>query len=231
MAEPAVTEAERIYRMLREKLTSGALPPGARLVHRRIAEEFNTSNIPVIDAIRRLAGDGLIEHAPNGAATVREWSLEDIQGLFRVRGSVEGYAGELFLRKATRLDRVLLKELAVEFESAYDSGDWKRRVDADRDFHMHIVKRANSCYITQVAENTGLLSRAFFSRFGAHTPVSDRTPVEEHFNIAEALCATDPNRARKACEEHVAHSLQRFLGLMHRASAHRADTPTEKEAS
>lgn len=206
-----MTEAERLYATLRERVVRGELKPGTRLVHRRIAQEFGTSNIPVIDAIRRLVGDGLVEDIPLKGAVVRRWTLDDIKALFRVRQAAEGQAAFLFAERASRMERVMLVELAHDYETAYDTGGWESRVAADVAFHGHLVEHSGSDYLVHLARSTGLISQGLFSRFGGHTPVNDRSPVREHHAIAQAAAAQEAEEADRLCGDHVRASLGRFL--------------------
>ena len=49
------TIANRISRVLADRIIAGTLEPGAKLKQDRIAEEFGTSHVPVREAFRRLA--------------------------------------------------------------------------------------------------------------------------------------------------------------------------------
>ena len=53
MSKPE-TAGDRIYHEIRSLIVSGEIKPGDRLVQRQLAGQFGTSNIPVVEAIRRL---------------------------------------------------------------------------------------------------------------------------------------------------------------------------------
>jgi len=59
---------EKVYRLLRERLESGAIPAGTVMRESVIAEELSISRAPVRRALERLQSDGLV--APHGAARV-----------------------------------------------------------------------------------------------------------------------------------------------------------------
>lgn len=52
---------ERVYAAIKQRLRSGAYPPGARLEPAVLADELNASVTPVRDALHRLTGERLVE--------------------------------------------------------------------------------------------------------------------------------------------------------------------------
>jgi len=56
-----LTKQERVYRAIRERILSGAYPPGYRVVIDALATELGVSALPVREAIRRLEAEGLVE--------------------------------------------------------------------------------------------------------------------------------------------------------------------------
>ncbi|MCJ9674875.1 GntR family transcriptional regulator, partial [Neorhizobium sp. SHOUNA12B] len=62
--EPEDTIASRISRVLADRIVRGELAPGARLRQDHIAEEFETSHVPVREAFRRLEAQGLAISEP-----------------------------------------------------------------------------------------------------------------------------------------------------------------------
>ena len=52
--------AGRIARVLSERIVSGLLSPGERLMQDHIAKEFQASHVPVREAFRKLEAQGLV---------------------------------------------------------------------------------------------------------------------------------------------------------------------------
>ena len=61
---------------LRRAILIGRYKPGERLVEDRLSAEFGIPRVPIREALRTLAGDGLVEVRPNRGATVALISLE-----------------------------------------------------------------------------------------------------------------------------------------------------------
>ena len=88
------TTHERIYESLKEALMNGTFWPGERLVVRDIAERFNTSPMPVREALRRLVSEQALFNHPNRGVIVPSATVQSIADLQRVRCSIEGAATE-----------------------------------------------------------------------------------------------------------------------------------------
>lgn len=54
--------AQRVYEQIREQIQTGKLPPGTRMVNRKLATELGTSMVPIREALNRLTSDRLLEH-------------------------------------------------------------------------------------------------------------------------------------------------------------------------
>jgi len=68
---------------IRERLQSGALPPGARATAVDLADELGLSTTPVREALSRLAGEGLLEDRRGQGYFVQRLGALDIADLYR----------------------------------------------------------------------------------------------------------------------------------------------------
>jgi DNA-binding transcriptional regulator YhcF (GntR family) len=69
--------AHQIYRGIRGKIISGALPQGSRLRERELAEEFRVSRVPLREAFPQLEADGFIQSSPRRGVRVTSLTLKD----------------------------------------------------------------------------------------------------------------------------------------------------------
>src|ERR1035437_3266117 len=95
----SITISDRVYRDLRRMILVGELPPGSRLVQRTLAAQLGISSIPVLEAIRRLQSDGLVDNYPGVGARVKTWDNDDVEGIFLFRETLEVTAAQLFAQK------------------------------------------------------------------------------------------------------------------------------------
>ena len=86
------TLSDLVYRRLRDAIIDGRLAAGMWLRQEALAQELGTSQLPVREAIRRLAAEGLAVRIPYKGVRVVEFSPEDIIDMFNVRITLESLA-------------------------------------------------------------------------------------------------------------------------------------------
>jgi DNA-binding GntR family transcriptional regulator len=103
---------EQVKDVLLQRIASGELQPGERLVETRIAQELGTSQAPVREALRDLQLLRLVESEPFRGSRVRVFDEEELIEVYPVRASLEELAAKLAAEKLRRCSA-----LEVEFEA------------------------------------------------------------------------------------------------------------------
>lgn len=205
-AETGLSARERVYRRLRREITTGQLAPGERLVYRKIAARLGTSPIPVIEAVRRLEGNGLLTSL-DGCTQVRRWRPEEYEDLFYIRAVHEGAACRLFAQRATDEDFELAEEYCRQYDAASDAGDVEAASDADLRLHFHIARAARSPELLRLVEHSGLI---FITLSNATLPPALRSArlklkatAPSHWTLLAALRSRNPEEAERVGRQHV----------------------------
>ena len=90
---------------LREAILEGVLAPGARLRQEDLAATFGTSRIPVREALRVLAYEGLVTSEPYRGFTVTSLpGVEDVEEIYDLRTVLEAHAIRLAVALLTDSD-------------------------------------------------------------------------------------------------------------------------------
>ncbi len=89
---------------LRRGILSGALESGQPLRQEQIARDFEVSAVPVREALRQLAGEGLVALSPNRGARVSQVSYEEAREITEIRVSLESLALRLSVPNMTEGD-------------------------------------------------------------------------------------------------------------------------------
>src|SRR3977135_605600 len=106
MDEPlARTVSAQIRIRIREKILSGAYPPGSQLLQDSIAAEFGSSKIPVREALLQLRSEGLVDIFAHRGFQVRPLSKAEVAEVFRLRLDLEPPAAAKGARAAAPEDR------------------------------------------------------------------------------------------------------------------------------
>ncbi|MGH3638320.1 MAG: GntR family transcriptional regulator, partial [Mycobacterium sp.] len=138
---------EAAYLAIRERILSGQLLPGSRLLEVDLAAELAVSRTPIREALPRLAAEGLIEMSPNRGATVRRWTDGEVHDIYRSRAELESLAGELATERIDTETLQRLEDLCLEMEQCGlepDDQSRDRLTDLNTEFHDTIRYAAKS---------------------------------------------------------------------------------------
>jgi len=92
-SEPrAGNRALSVMDRVREAVLDGSIGAGERLNEVQLSKTLAVSRTPVRAALQALAGEGLLDYAPNRGFTVREFPLPAIVDAYDIRASLEGVA-------------------------------------------------------------------------------------------------------------------------------------------
>jgi DNA-binding GntR family transcriptional regulator len=191
---------EQVKEALLQRIVSGELKPGERLVETRIAHELGTSQAPVREALRDLEQLRLVESEPFRGARVRGFGEEELVEVYPVRAALE----ELAAKEATRrLDgdvRALEREVQA-MRAAAKRGDTGALVRHDIEFHRRIVEAAGNQVLEQCWKSLGVEGRITITLYG--TFVEAEEAAERHVPILEAIRSRKPAAAGREARKHV----------------------------
>lgn len=190
---------EIVAETLRERIMRGELQPGEGLPMRALAEEFGVSVIPVRDALRLLAGEGLVELQPHRGARVVRISELDLEQIFLARLPLELLAATKALEALTPVDLRALGRLETQMERTRDARRW---LELNRQFHMEMYERSGYPRIVRIIEGLWDLVEPYLLLF-----MRNRDAVvnaeREHREMLEAGEAGDAARLRALVAKHL----------------------------
>lgn len=210
--EEARTTNDAVYYRMRKEIATGVLAPGTQLVHRKLAQRMGTSTIPVVDALRRLEGAGLLETTPGQGTRVRKWEPHEVQEAYLIRAAHEGVACRLFVQRATEEELAAVEALADEFDAAARTGLAEVCNVTDERIHFLIAQGARSRELLRLVENSGLVLLTIGRTMLPPEMASDRGvgPVGIHNPLIAALKSGVPERAEHEGREHVLEAWSRL---------------------
>lgn len=124
IGSPQETSGQTATRILRDKILAGDLDPGTKLNQHHLAAELGMSRIPVRDALRSLASEGLVEVRAHTTAVVSQLSTRDLQELYELRIAIEPSLGRLAVPGLTERHLDEMEALLVNLEATKDTNDW-----------------------------------------------------------------------------------------------------------
>lgn len=178
---------ETIAGELRRELMAGVLRPGADLSQVELAERFGVSRIPIRDALRILAGEGLIDMEANRGATAIDLTPGEVRELYDLRILLEcdclRRAAAAITPAALRdIDRVRLKSDLDAGGGEWAAGDWA--------FHRSIYRlagRGRQLGMIEALRRTCLLFVSAYSTMPAKKPrwLNEHRIIFQHLEKGE----------------------------------------------
>lgn len=143
---------DQIYEILRERIINLKYRPGSFITEASVAEELNTSRMPVRAAIRKLENEGWLVADFRKKIKVKEVTAKDVEEIYQLREILETTAFRtIFEQNQTWEYSFRLEEIVVRIRAAqFDSYLWEYR---DTEFHMEIVKALNSERVNRIYKN------------------------------------------------------------------------------
>jgi DNA-binding GntR family transcriptional regulator len=199
-ATPSRTEA--VLAAIKHAILTGELTPGQALVEADLAERLGVSKTPVREALKTLAGTGLVVMLPYKGATVRE-----------VDAGVARAVYDLLLEPTaagrTTLAGASLAAANAALDAADSAADLAERSLANRAFHRVLYAGCgNPLLVRQLDElrdQTALVSSAAWS----FRPSSWEQEAQEHRAILAAAKAGDAALVRSLMRGHISSFLAR----------------------
>ena len=170
-----ITASEKTYRCIREKLESGELLPGEKLVTRTLAQQLGVSLSPVREAINRLASEGLIQHTPGAGAAVKQITIEELDELYVLRDAIEscavGIATETMspielsgLEELLNRQQVLAEAIASSKRKVATVRQIENWLKLEEQFHQTIIRCSRNKLLAKVNGEHRALVKIFESQ-------------------------------------------------------------------
>ncbi|MGW2561883.1 GntR family transcriptional regulator [Streptomyces sp. NPDC001514] len=200
---------DQVCEGLRDRIITGRLKPGDRLVERDVAEEFGVSRVPVREAIRILLGEGFLEALSPRRIVVKQLSRQDVENLFDMREALEVLAVRRAAERRTDKQLRELEELLETARQATATGRAELISRANAAFHHHIVELSGNELLASTLESLEGRLRWLFQQIDDPGPLWD-----EHRELYEAIAAADADAAADCSLRHVQHYRNVALRLL-----------------
>ncbi len=192
---------------IRTWILAHELPPGTRLNQSLLATRLGVSRIPVRDALRLLAGEGLVELPTRGAPTVAGLSVTDLQELYELREVVEPLACRIAVPNVGRAQLLTMSECLDTMDRIENSDRW---LSAHARFHYQLYGQSGRPRMVLLVENLRQQAERYL-RLHLEQPQSRHLRVE-HRDILAAADAGDAARVEERTRNHLQTSHESILG-------------------
>lgn len=204
-----LTSQELAHKVLRQRILSGDIVGGTRLIQTEIANELQISTTPVREALRELAAERLVTFDAHQGATVTSISRREAEEILWLRKVLEPECMRLaaLARTEARLTEAL--ELADAMEREQDQARWSV---LNRAFHTVLSDAAESPWLGSILRTLRSASEicVFASLRVALEPMA--TGNAHHRALVDAIARRDADAAAEISLQHV-QAIEAALGL------------------
>ena len=196
---------EEAAELLRQRIFSRALEPGAWIDEATISEELGISRTPLREALKVLAAEGLVTMKLRRGAYVTEMSEKDLRDVYHLLGLLESDAAGVVAATASPAQLQQLQDLHAELETA--SSEHERFFAVNERFHMLLLELADNRWRSQMVADLRKVMK-----LNRHHSLFKRGRIKdslnEHRTLLAAMVAQDEAATVKAMQAHFAQGLE-----------------------
>ena len=207
MIEKQLPYKYKVYEAIKEEILCGHYAPGDTLNERRLSEELGISRTPVREGLQMLAQDGWLQIETYKGAVVREFELDYLHQVARIRSVLEVCAIEDAVERITPEDIRELERIQNEQRNTIDHFDVQSFILMDREFHTYLYKLSGNKELVHLLRNYYDMYRYLGTQAVMSTEERRTTTLNEHQAVLDALKARDKEKAISAMKTHMKNTV------------------------
>jgi DNA-binding GntR family transcriptional regulator len=210
MGQPRLSDTA--YGVLRGRIISLRLPPGARLDEDELIADLGVGRTPLREAVARLCHEGLVVVMPRRATIVAPLDLGDLHQLIEARLVLES---EVAARSAQRAGPAAAEHLRDTLDAAARAaakGDTDGYLECDKRFHDAVADACGNLHLAEADKHVNMLSMRFWHLGFRMT--GPPTGPDHHRRLLAAIAAGDAGAARRLTVEHIENFRSRLRAAL-----------------
>lgn len=202
--------SEQIESALKEEILKGRFAPGEKISVEALAAEWEVSNTPIRDAMRRLEKAGMLKVVPRRGVYVATIDQQDFKHVFDLRIALECLAIKTATTQIPDEEvQALLKTYKESERRLQESGDRDFLIEHDHAIHDVIVQYCGNPKLIEYMQDLHNLSIWAQGTMNARQPDSFEKALPEHLEIVRRLNERDVEAAESALRSHLENVYRR----------------------
>jgi len=218
LSDKLLTRNEQAYQTMRQMIATGQMVPGKWLKKLDLAEEMDMSPTPVVEALRRLQHEGLVEVEARVGVRVRSFNTGEVRELYIMREMLEcavarecalkfePYQVMRFRQMAVQLDELNQKWVDPDLAETFSRGSLSEEEVA---FHLGLAQEAGLSLFAREIERLAMLKTTC-----RLVLLPAPTTNVSHEAIMDAIATGDAEKAEEAMRRHVREIREKVVPLL-----------------
>jgi DNA-binding GntR family transcriptional regulator len=201
------------YGKIRSLIIKGELPVGEPLSERGLAERLSIGRMPVREAIKELAREGLLRSFQGRGTFIRQLTFVELRDIFETRQGLEGIAARLAsLRGVTpELKQLGERMRALEEEPEFDIKEAKR---VGKEFHCELMVASRNSQLIKIYDDLDAQIELSWRPHALYQPVRSRKSNSDHLAILDSVEKGEAERAENRMRTHLAEGLAARMEML-----------------
>jgi DNA-binding GntR family transcriptional regulator len=200
----------QVYLIVKQMITDRKLVAGEKIPQEKLATELGISRTPLINALKFLEKEKLVEAKPRRGFFVRAFTLDEAVSIFELREVLEGLAARRAAASLTEKKKTTLRRFFSQFPEAGPLIDRRAYAEEDRHFHLYISEIGSREFLKSILESFNIISFSYQLVSSEGLVRRPDETLDEHRAIIEAICSGDGNAAEAMMRRHFRRSIQRL---------------------
>lgn len=194
---------ELVYEKLMHSIFDGEFQSGEIISIERLCEKYEISRTPVIQAVKRLNSDGIVDVTPTGKFRFPVANEDAVRQVMEVRLRFEAMAAEAVCTSATPEAYIRIIQCAEDCAHYLDCGNSYMASMTDLEFHRQLVAAEGNDYWTDLYQRVQnkCLSLNYLNLNGKS--VVSPPAIAQHRQMCEALRDNDAQALIRVVREHI----------------------------
>jgi DNA-binding GntR family transcriptional regulator len=207
----AASTPEYVARSIVRGILKREYAPGQRLTEAELTLRLQVSRGAIREALRILAGSGVVELTPHRGAVIRMLGPKDSQELIEVMEMLTGLAARLAARNiGVGGNRARFEAVAQTLRAPHSAGELANVLDERLGFYNVMFAIADNRELDRALPMPRAhLFRTQFHRF--LTTADLRAMIGEYRGVAEAILAGDEQKAEQRMRRHIQRTGERTI--------------------
>jgi DNA-binding GntR family transcriptional regulator len=208
-----LTLHDQVATRVRDMIIEGELEPGSRVNEGALGASLGVSRTPLREALKTLAGEGLIDIVPARGAIVRKLTPEAAAAMLEVMAALEALAGRLACERASNADIQGVRCIHDRMLSLYARRKRLEYYKLNQQIHTEIVRLSGNPELSTVhGVMQARLKRVRF--LGNSGPENWALAVAEHDEMIAALEARNGAALAEVLTRHMENSWARVKDVI-----------------